>query len=53
MLLLSLQAYSELRDGNVIIDSWIVAQAFNSYFLSSVNELIGYSSNSTCYVPLS
>jgi hypothetical protein len=46
-------SYSELRDGNVIINSWDVAEVFNSYFLSSVNELIGYNSNGTCYLPLS
>jgi hypothetical protein len=42
-----------LRDSNVIIDSWNVAEAFNSYFLSSVNELICYTPSSTCYLPLS
>jgi hypothetical protein len=30
-----------------------VAEAFNSYFLSAVDKLIGHSSNGACYLPLS
>ena len=46
-------SYSELREGNVIINSRNEAKAFNSYFFSSVNKSVGQISNNVCFLPLS
>jgi hypothetical protein len=45
-------SYSDLREGNVTIGNQNVAKAFNAYFFSSVNKLVGQSTNNVCFLPL-
>jgi hypothetical protein len=45
-------SYSDLREGKVKVGNENVATAFNTYFLSSVNKLVGQSFSNACFLPL-
>jgi hypothetical protein len=46
-------SYSDLREGNVKVGNQNVATACNTYYLSSVNKLVGQSFSNACFFTIS